>query len=464
MTTTTAGRIALLKTSTQLQKELAFVFPSASPATGPMKIQNSRVSVPNKLTKSNVVWDATARTLHVLLVKQVGASPEQALSLLPLNAPEEFDIRLANAYVRIFQEDCYSAPDEHRHAELWETLTASRVPRSIARMTPFTTAPFLKWLTVMESASHLRYEGSAFQSIAIMSKQSQWVTERINEGYINLPSPLSFRQALLNEKWIRAITTSSEIALHGVGRPGNIQGIFDLSSIPHGKPKRSHRKNEPYIPELKFVLPTKLQGITRFIVDGTMAFVCAPNGDLYVILPNGVSFVRTQGRWHYLNFVSFQSLLSEHISATITPHILRLLLDLSFERRGALICVPKESESVKQMVPDHSAANRSNYELREAMRGAKIDNWNIRHILKAVAGVDGGTIVKNDGTIADVACMIGEPTTELLNAAGHPRLERYPGARSTAAWNASMYGISIKVSEDGPISVFSKGKLVGQLG
>jgi hypothetical protein len=43
-------------------------------------------------------------------------------------------------------------------------------------------------------------------------------------------------------------------------------------------------------------------------------------------------------------------------------------------------------------------------------------------------------------------------------------LKSYPGARSTAARNCSVYGVAIKVSHDGPISIFEGGRLKLELG
>ena len=60
--------------------------------------------------------------------------------------------------------------------------------------------------------------------------------------------------------------------------------------------------------------------------------------------------------------------------------------------------------------------------------------------------------------------MISDPTPIALSLAGLTDKARFPGARSTAAWNASVYGISIKISEDGPITVYRKGKRILQTG
>ena len=60
--------------------------------------------------------------------------------------------------------------------------------------------------------------------------------------------------------------------------------------------------------------------------------------------------------------------------------------------------------------------------------------------------------------------MIGEPTTPECVAAGQNAMQRFPGARTTAAWNASIFGVAIKISEDGPISIFERGEVILQLG
>jgi hypothetical protein len=99
-----------------------------------------------------------------------------------------------------------------------------------------------------------------------------------------------------------------------------------------------------------------------------MAFICASNGDLYVVLPNGGIFLRTQGRWHYLNYSSFRSVLLRYISKSIVDPVLRIILDLSFQRKGALLCFLDDSKAISQIVPDHGQPARSNSALRNAVR------------------------------------------------------------------------------------------------
>jgi hypothetical protein len=69
-----------------------------------------------------------------------------------------------------------------------------------------------------------------------------------------------------------------------------------------------------------------------------------------------------------------------------------------------------------------------------------------------------------EGHVMDAACMVGEPDSHALAVAEQAGLKRFEGARTTAAWNASVFGGAIKVSEDGLISLFVRGKLVGSMG
>lgn len=56
--------------------------------------------------------------------------------------------------------------------------------------------------------------------------------------------------------------------------------------------------------------------------------------------------------------------------------------------------------------------------------------------------------------------MVGEPSPAALTPVGLESLERFGGARSTAAWNASVHGLAIKVSDDGPVDAYEYGRPV----
>lgn len=445
-------RIESPETARQLLDELQLIFPKATRHPDEDASAHLLTSIESPDSRSHVSWLPKSEALIAALREEdPGGGVKLAVALRPVQPPDSLDLKFANAYVRVFNEDVKAAPLLLRHGELWETLALSRVPRAIARLTAFSTTPFLSWLTTMEAATHLKYEGASFQSVVLMSKQHEWVSGPVGEGYVALQSPLSFSSALLQEKWIRAIAGSDAIGLHGLGHSGDIVGIVALPSSPSESVGSA-------------VLPTELQPIASLVRPGTAAFVCARNGDLYVVLPNGAVFVRSHGRWQYQNFAAFQALLLQHVPQPIARPLLRLMLDLSFSRSGALFSIPAVAEGLRELVPDHAHSQRTNGALRAAISELRVDSAAHRQILLAAAAVDGAIVVSQSGVVLDVACMIGEPDSAALASAGHSKLTRFPGARSTAAWNASIFGLGIKVSEDGPISVFAKGQLVGQLG
>jgi DNA integrity scanning protein DisA with diadenylate cyclase activity len=400
-------------------------------------------------TKPRIAWDAAGGRVLAFIYGSDTDVPEQAIGLRPLRTPDTVDLQLANAFMRVFDDDVCNAPLMLRHDELWETLTLSRISRSIARLTAFSTAPFLRWLSAFEAAAHLRYEGTPFHASAFMTKQRKWIAEVAGPRFIPFKESIQFRQALLGEKWVRTIASGADVGLVGLGHTGAIIGVVVVP-----RPKQSTSI---------LVFPSELRPASGLVRPGTMAFVAAENGDLYVVLPSGAVFVKSQGSWQYLNYAAFQALLSAHVSEQIARAVLQLAVDLSFAPHGALLCLPTTT-SIAELVPDHLNPRRPNHSLRQAATNISFDSPEQVSALRAIAGADGAVVIRSDGRVVDAACMIGEPTDAALKSSGISSLRRFEGARSTAAWNASVYGIAIKVSDDGPISLFHKGQLLGQIG
>jgi DNA integrity scanning protein DisA with diadenylate cyclase activity len=147
-----------------------------------------------------------------------------------------------------------------------------------------------------------------------------------------------------------------------------------------------------------------------------------------------------------------------HQHAITSKAISRLVFDLSYERRGALLCVLETTNKITDLVPDHKSDNRPNRPLRETSRQLNAAVERHRRMLKNIAAIDGAMVTDRRGKVIDVACMISDPSDEELRSNGLRSRERFSGARSTAAWNASIFGLALKVSEDGPVTVYRSGK------
>lgn len=439
-------------TLSQLTSELLVAFPFAEKVSGPFNIEailkNAKAS---RSVLSNLYLDIKNEKIYAFL-RGTEASPISVVCLSPLSQPNSIDLKFANAYIRIFNQDVANCQDEHKDEELWETLKQTRMARTIARMTNITTLPFLKLLATVEDASHLQYEGGDFLSTILISNNEQRAEEVAGSNFLAFSRKLQLSEALVQAKWIRAIAGHVDVVINCFGRYGTIIGISAL------KTSKNNAKGS-------LILPGELQPIANLVDEGTIALARAKNGDLYVIIASGASFVKSHGKWYYLNYETLQLIINKFmVDVESTKALLELILDASHNRMGALYCIPESENDVASIVADYKIEGGPNYVLRETSDGLDIKQHMHRKFVSAAASVDGATIISKTGIVIDVACMVAQPDKSRLLSLSISELERYPGARSTAAINASLFGTSIKISADGPITIFKNGKILGQLG
>lgn len=443
------------KTLEELASSLAYVFTGTNPA--PLDKDSTlkywKGMRKQKRTSPRAIWEPSDKVVVAFLFPgEEFDTPCGGVVVQPIQPPSELDVSFANCLSRVFNEDVRTAHDVLVHSELWMSLRQTQFRRAIARFSAFSTLPLVRWMQVVESSTSLRYEGKPFSFCVFMSKQLKWIAEPLGSGFIRFAAPLSFEKAILREKWIRAAVDGSRVGLLGIGHSGKVVGMIALPRL-EWKPD-----------EHKFAPHESLAGVKDLLRPGTMVFVTSKQGDVYMMFPNGAVFHKSQGRWQYLNYDAIYSLLASRLPDSTAMSVLRAALDLSYERQGALITILEQAVSVKKLVPDHKKKGRANAALRESVVGLNIDEQNHRQIIVSAATADGALILDSEGTVVDAACMICDPMLSDVRASGHKKLKRMPGARSTAAWNASIYGIAIKVSEDGPITIFENGHLIGRVG
>jgi hypothetical protein len=352
MKPTPSLRATAASTAAALCEELRVVFPKSVAEFADKATAISWLSAV-QTPRLRIAWDAATCRVLAFIYGSDSDTPEQTVALKPLRPPDVVDLQFANALMRVFDGDVQSAPLKLRHDELWETLSLSRVSRAIARLTAFSTSPFLRWLNSFEAAAHLRYEGDSFHASAFMTKQLEWISEPAGPGFIPFNEPVVFKRALLEEKWVRTIASGADVGLVGLGHTGSIVGVVVLPDAKDSAPMP--------------VFPSALRSAAGLVKPSTMAFVAAQNGDLYVLLPSGALFVKSQGVWQYLNYAAFQALLASHIPEEIAREVLQLAVDLSFARHGALLCLPSQPAVIAELVPDHFSPIRPNHSLRHAL-------------------------------------------------------------------------------------------------
>lgn len=374
--------------------------------------------------------------------------PAFAVTLVFHNAASGEALSLLRTYTRLYNRDIEAAPRSARDGELWASLQQTRLTRTIARLATFNTPFFFRCLSVIEGARELTYEGSSFVTSLLVTKEIAHVGTAPGVRFRPLPSRIPLGTAMLAEKWVRAFAHGS-VALVATARGSTICGVVVVPDLPTRQVGGLH---------------ASLEATERLVKNGMALIAALPNGDVWVRLGSGMAFLRRRGQWQYLGLEILAGLLEPYTNSALARLLARLALDASFERRGAILSVFADPNRVREVVSDHGKRVRPNRGLRAVMIGLSLADEDDRTLIRNAAAIDGAVIMDEGGTILDAACMVSAPSRERLGELGLPLPGNLPGARSTAAQMLSLFGVALKISDDGPISVFVGGRLKLEVG
>jgi hypothetical protein len=177
------------------------------------------------------------------------------------------------------------------------------------------------------------------------------------------------------------------------------------------------------------------------------------NGEILVIENNQLVFTKRRGKWqYYANHTLYNMIKTKEINlhSGVSKKIYQSLIDVSFKRCGGCIGIVEDTflDEVKTKIikpgelfpePRNEKANDICALIKDK-RFMDID----RRIRMELLGIDGAIILDKHGNILTVGSIIN--ITE----------KSEDGARTAAAKTLSNYGISVKVSMDGEITLFRK--------
>ncbi len=345
----------------------------------------------------------------------------------------------------------------------WTILTSSRVARALAMFTGIPMAYDL--LRLVEDSMNLTYEGAPFRYVAVFLDSIEKLATLDSDPFVALAEPLEAEDALLRQKWIRSVLGSKPLAVvitTAKKKRKHVVGLLNYSTL------SSKGSGAMYAPH------ESLRPLQSLLGERNMAIMASPCGDIFVMLGTGMVFQKSQGKWCYLNYERVHIVLSKLLAGEdVDPVgkwnfivcVLQMSLNLSFERHGALITIPDRDDELGLLVPDAADPERPNRTLRESVVGLNILDGAARSLIAGAATVDGTIVLSKRGKVLDVACMVPRPSQEkLLAVVGKSTGKTFEGARSTAAWNASIFGTSIKISEDGPLTIYRHGQCLMHLG
>lgn len=211
---------------------------------------------------------------------------------------------------------------------------------------------------------------------------------------------------------------------------------------------------------------------------GHVCLVLSPSQEIKVFAGGTLVFSFSDARWRLLDIPSKFAVWCEAIGRCGWSHlaltIFQAALNLSEARIGALFVVLREPEnSVPQLLtqpdqmlrevladdpedPDNLSPKHAKRSLHHAVRGMNLAEIE-PSILEAIASLDGAVVVDQDGRLLSFAAIlrIAPETLELGRAV--------QGARTLAALAASLHGPVLKVSEDGYLTMFLKGRRVWEM-
>jgi hypothetical protein len=195
--------------------------------------------------------------------------------------------------------------------------------------------------------------------------------------------------------------------------------------------------------------------------------VLSPSREIKVFAEGAQLFTFRNADWHLLDL---QAKYSMWASAVGKPALARRLfqtaLDLADAREGALFVVLRRPiESLPELVSDWDRLDMellgeasdpdtpSRRHLLHVLAGRSVTELDAS-VLDALATLDGAIVTEPGGQLLAVGAILRHPPSAMLSGEGVTE-----GARTTAAVSASRHGPVLKVSEDGMITFYDRGRI-----
>lgn len=256
-----------------------------------------------------------------------------------------------------------------------------------------------------------------------------------------------FPQDFLERKKYRALSDAYRTA-YLVSGHGALLGFFELG--------RAEATGSRYYPEWCEDLATEAR-------DGKIGLALTRQGDVLVLDEGHLTFTYRFGRWQYWNHTHLVDLIRNtarvqkvppKLVSVVVRAVYRAALDVSFRRSGGLFVLLRRRKSLQEIVRVGEAVDDARRDVLDAafdrsVTPAKVQSLP-RPVLAELASLDGAVVFGNNGDLLAYGAIL-EPKKK-------GRITGTEGSRTKAAIGSSNYGLSIKVSSDGDITVYVQGK------
>lgn len=251
-------------------------------------------------------------------------------------------------------------------------------------------------------------------------------------------------------KKYKALSDGFRTAYH-ITSDGHLSDFVDLE-----KYSKSGLSDHHYFPEWA-------RDIARASRDGRCGICLSRQGDILVFDEGTLRFTYRYGQWQYWNHGHLLTLLksqartnrvSKDIRGKVRSAVYRAALDISFRRSGGMFVVLQRRANLRHVVPDadvigHDSRRGANAEFDALLTGKTIQSLP-RAVIVELASIDGAVVVDSKGTLLAFGAV--------LQPRRRGNLIGTEGSRTKAAIGVSNYGLAVKISADGAITVYQGGR------
>ena len=212
--------------------------------------------------------------------------------------------------------------------------------------------------------------------------------------------------------------------------------------------------------------------------DGHIAVVLTPAHEIKVFHQGTLTFAYSDARWRLLDiptkFVAWRDSVGATEPIDVAATVFQAALNLAEDRKGALFVVLREpADSAYRLIapsdriveevgvddpqdPDNLSPKLAKRSLHHVVRGQTLADLDLS-VLEALGGIDGAVVTDRQGRLWTFGAILRVDPETFTSA------RAIEGARTLAAVAASYDGPVLKVSEDGYITMFLRGRKVWTL-
>lgn len=293
------------------------------------------------------------------------------------------------------------------------------------------------WFTALRQLAEQSYENKSLTFGCIVS------TKDHSPPSVDSRFPADF----LERKRYRALSDGYRTA-YRVSTKGALIGFTDLP---------------PRAPEPHRYYPKWCDELASHSRGKKLALCLTRQGDLLVLDSGRLTLSYRFGRWQYWNHTHIVDLIAnaarvQHVPPAgvsgVVRSVYRAALDVAFRRSGGLFVVLRNQHSLRRIVRHGDAIGDSGRPGLDASFDEVLGDLYVqtspRMIVAELAALDGAVVMANTGRILAYGAVLDPQRKGRVRAA--------EGSRTKAAIGASNYGLAVKISSDGDITVYLAGK------